>query len=306
MLIHFIHSGQAYLPELGAYSAFLQQSGHQAVLHSHPGTVPGDAEVMWWICGLVPPASARRHPGAFQVHEYASASVPPCAWLKDRIKSWRQPTPNYRIFQNAWVRRRFGFSDGVPFEYRDMGVPEAFLSRSDTPRSKRFDFAYLGDMHRLRGFAPLLQALAPAGRTLLLIGELPDDLRAALGRLPSVTMAGRVPQGDVPALLAQARYGLNLVPVRPPYDRQTSTKLLEYCAVGLPTVSTDYRWVREFERTAGARFIYLPAHATVARYAELLGPGLDEQPRAVPPMEAHAWNTLLARLHIWRRWQERA
>ena len=119
----------------------------------------------------------------------------------------------------------------------------------------------------------------------LLIGEPPVDLRKTLHTLGHVT--GRVPHGQVPTLLRRARYGLNLVPDQLPYSQQTSTKLIEYCAAGLPVVSTDYDWVRAFEARHGARFAYLPIP--------------DMAGCVVPDVSTLAWPRVLERLALWRR-----
>ena len=94
MLIHFVRNGSAYLPELDAYAAFLQDRGHQVQVHDDSTSVPTSASVVWWMCGRVPYTEAHRLRQAFHVHEYASASVPPHAWLKDQIKHWTQPRPD--------------------------------------------------------------------------------------------------------------------------------------------------------------------------------------------------------------------
>jgi glycosyltransferase involved in cell wall biosynthesis len=54
-----------------------------------------------------------------------------------------------------------------------------------------------------------------------------------------------VPQAEVPDWLLRARAGLNLMPERTPLVQQTSTKVLEYLAVGLPVLSNDYLWARQ-------------------------------------------------------------
>lgn len=285
MLIHFIHPGSAYLPELAAYGEFLAALGHGAQVHSSPASVPADAAICWWICGRVPHGAAQRLAHAFHIHEYASASVPPWAWAKDQAKRTLQPVPHYRLFQNAWVRDRLGFADGVPHEFRDMGVAQSFVISPNERAAPEFDGVYLGDMRRLRRFVPLLSMLQQSGQRTLLIGEPPADLHATLRALAHVT--GYVPHDQVPALLRRARYGLNLVPDQLPYSQQTSTKLLEYCAVGLPVVSTDYAWVRAFEARHGARFAYLPA--------------TDLAACAVPDVSALAWPRVLERLALWRR-----
>jgi len=300
MLIHYVRGGDAYLPELAAYAAYLENLGHQAQIHRDGTSVPGDAAVVWWLCGRVPHGTARRFPHAFQVHEYASASVPPWAWLKDRAKHASQPRPQYRLFQNAWVRARLGFADGVPCEFRDMGIAPAFFAAQDTPGAPEFDAVYLGDMRRLRHFIPLLQGLEQAGLRTLLIGAPPPDLRATLAPLRHATLTGRVPHDAVPGLLRRARFGLNLVPNQAPYHQQTSTKLLEYCAVGLPVVSTDYTWVRAFAQEHGARFAFLPRQADAAQYARFFATQHNPAACTVPDLRALAWPRVLERLALWR------
>ncbi|MEY4140053.1 MAG: hypothetical protein RLZZ371_2235 [Pseudomonadota bacterium] len=301
MLIHFIHTGDAYLPELQAYQSFVETAGHQPRVHRQIDTVPEDAAVLWWMCGRVGTDIALRFPKAFQIHEYASASVPPMAWLKDQIKRRRQAVPHYRVFQNAWVQQRMGFQDTVPCEFRDMGLASDFLLAPNHDIKAEFDFVYLGEMQRLLHFLPVFDGLAKAGRQVLLIGQVPPQFALHLQRYTNITSTGRVPHGQVPALLRRARYGLNLVPDQLPYTRQTSTKLLEYCAVGLPVVSTDYVWVRNFERQHGARFAYLPFHDNAAYYRALLGPRLDQQTLVVPDVRGLAWHNLLAGMRIWRQ-----
>ena len=300
MLIHYVRGGNAYLPELAAYADFLQGLGHQAQIHQDSASVPGDAAVVWWLCGRVPRHAARRFAHAFQVHEYASASVPPWAWLKDRAKRASQPQPQYRLFQNAWVRARLGFADGVPSEFRDMGIASAFFSAQGTPGSPEFDVVYLGDMRRLRHFIPLLQGLERAGLRTLLIGEPPPDLHPVLAPLQRTTLTGTVAHSAVPGLLRRARFGLNLVPNQAPYHQQTSTKLLEYCAVGLPVVTTDYPWVRAFAQAHKARFILLPRQAKDrAQYARFFATQLDHAACTVPDLRALAWPRVLERLALW-------
>ena len=113
------------------------------------------------------------------------------------------PKPDYRIFQNGWVRERMGFNDGVPHALRDMGVAPAFFDVPTHLPAQTFDLVYLGEMSRLQPFLPLLQCIHDAGRTLLLVGDVPDDLRAQLPA--SVTCTGRVPYAEGPQQLRRAR-----------------------------------------------------------------------------------------------------
>ena len=294
--IHFVRSGPAYLPEIDAYVDFITSHGHQALVHDTGATVPLNAQVVWWMCGRVPSAEARRLKSAFHIHEYASTSAPPYAWLKDFVKHWTQPKPDYRLFQNGWVRERMGFDDGVPYALRDMGVAQAFLDAPARTPPNEFDLVYLGEMNRLLPFVPLLQSIHDAGRTLLLVGDVPDALRAQLPA--SVTCTGRVPHADVPHQLRRARFGLNLVGNIEPYNQQTSTKLLEYCAVGLPVVSNDYAWVRYFAAHYQGNLHLLRDDPNSWQHS--FGEALDAYPYVVPDVRELAWPKLLGKLAIWK------
>jgi glycosyltransferase involved in cell wall biosynthesis len=308
--VHFVRGGPAYLPEIDAYVDFITSHSHQALVHDIGATVPLTAQVVWWMCGRVPSAEARRLKNAFHIHEYASTSAPPKAWLKDFIKHWTQPKPDYRFFQNGWVRERMGFDDGVPYALRDMGVAQAFFDAAapalpeasfddDAPTRippNEFDLVYLGEMNRLLPFVPLLQSIHDAGRTLLLVGDVPDALRAQLP--PSVKCTGRVTHADVPHQLRRARFGLNLVSNIEPYNQQTSTKLLEYCAVGLPVVSNDYAWVRYFAAHYQGNFHLLRDAPNSWQFS--FGEALDAYPYVVPDVRVLAWPNLLGKLAIWK------
>jgi glycosyltransferase involved in cell wall biosynthesis len=321
MLIHFVHTGPAYMPELDAYASFAAALGHSTVLHRETASIPNDAQVVWWICGRVPQREARRLKHAFHIHEYASTSAPPHAWLKDVVKHWTQPRPDYRIFQNGWVRERMAFDDNVPHTLRDMGIAQAFFDVAPVSEAKpiaslhtpsteltepdtdtlavvppnEFDLVYLGEMNRLLPFVPLLQAISQAGRSLLLVGDVPDALRQQLGS--NVTCTGRVPYAEVPHQLRRARIGLNLVGNVLPYSQQTSTKVLEYCAVGLPVVSNDYAWVRYFTTHYQGNFYVLRDDPST--WASSFGPALDAYPYVVPDVRSLSWPHVLAKMPIW-------
>jgi glycosyltransferase involved in cell wall biosynthesis len=296
MLIHFIRNGPSYLPEIDAYCAYIQSSGHQTMVHDSSHTVPESAAVVWWFCGRVPLREARRLRSTFQIHEYASASIPPYAWVKDQVKHWSQPRPDYRIFQNGWVRERMGFADGVPHALRDMGIAEHFLDAATHAPAPEFDLVYLGEMSRLLAFIPVLQAIQTEGRSLLLVGDVPAEL---LMHLPSnVTCTGRVEHAQVPRYLRRARFGLNLVPNVTPFQQQTSTKVLEYCAVGLRVVSNAYPWVRYFMAQHKANFYLLNDDAP--SLGTSFGEALDAYPYEVPDVRELAWPQVLETLPLWR------
>lgn len=301
MKIHFTHFGDAYLPELQAYSDFVRSEGHDAQIHRRLSTLPNDVKVLWHMCGHVSRELASRYPRAMHIHEYASASIPPAARIKDAVKRLYSPVPNYRIFQNSWVRSRMGFNDEVAFEYRDMGVSSHFFSACPLPKLPEFDFVYLGEMSRLRYFHKLIEALAFNRRSLLLIGNIPDDIDFLLRKFDNITKLGRVAHADVPNQLRRARFGLNLVPAVLPFSRQTSTKLIEYCAAGLPVVSTDYSWAREFEQQHNGQFAYLPRTVSVSAYSDYFEVDLKDMAFAVPDVSGLEWSNIISKMAIWQQ-----
>lgn len=291
--VHFIRGGLSYLPELQAYAEHLRSHGCESTMHDDATTVPADVQIVWWMCGRVPEGAAAKWPAAFHIHEYASASVPPFAALKDKVKRWTHPVPQHRVFQSEWVRRRMGFSDDVPFSLRDMGVPQAFLDVQPSGPPE-FDIVYLGETSRLLAFAGALHAMNEAGLKLLVVGELSDTVRA-LAKPAAVT--GRVPQREVPAQLLRARAGLNLMPDQLPFSEQTSTKVLEYLAVGLPVLGNAYPWFDRTAREHPGRIRSLDVdHPSAWRAATASLPG-HESDRS--RLQSITWASRLAGLPVW-------
>ena len=209
--------------------------------------------------------------------------------------------PHFRVFQSEWVRQRMGFGDNalgaVPYALRDMGVPDAFLT-AQTQQAPEFDLVYLGEMRRLLHFVPLLHTLGQAGLSLLLVGDVPPALEERLVTLGHIQSTGRVPQDQVPAQLLRARAGLNLMPDVLPLSEQTSTKMLEYLALGLPVVSNPYAWAQRTARVHAGRVQLLAVQASAAQWQETM--------QALPPRQndrqhlvSLGWSHQLQALPVW-------
>ena len=295
--VHFVHAGSAYLPELAAYRQEITHRGHEVHIHTDPAKVPDNADVVWWICGRVSHRHSRRLRRSLQVHEYASASVAPLAWLKDRIKQLSHPRPDHRVFQSEWLRQRMGLTDAVPYSLRDMGVPAHFLS-AQARGAADVDLVYLGEMSRLMQFVPALQAIDQAGLRLLLIGHIPPQLAAVIGRLQHVRTTGRIAQDEVPAQLLRARAGLNLVPDVLPLSAQTSTKFLEYLAVGLPVISNPSAWAQHMAAEHPDRVTLLSDTDTPSAWQHALA----RQPVTEvwrPHLQHLSWHAQLQAMPLW-------
>lgn len=298
--VHFIHSGTAYMPELTAYETHLERLGHSSQRHTTPSTVPDEAAIVWWICGRVSIQHTQRLSHSLHVHEYASASVAPLAWLKDRVKQWSHPAPDYRVFQSEWVRQRTGLTDkNTPYCLRDMGVPPDFLSHQ-TRQLPEFDLVYLGAMSRLESFLPTLTAINQSGLSLLLIGEVPSQLKNQLQLLPNIHAIGRIPQEAVPEQLNRARCGLNLMPTVLPLSEQTSTKMLEYLALGLPVISNAYGWAKHCMSQHPGRIQLIDQCDLPAAWKHALA-NSPERIAYRQHLHAYAWPEILSSMPIWQQ-----
>jgi glycosyltransferase involved in cell wall biosynthesis len=93
---------------------------------------------------------------------------------------------------------------------------------------------------------------------------------ARTGTADRVTLHGRVEIDDLPRLLADADVGL--VPSLPePYlHLSLSTKLLEYAAMGVPTIATDLQTFRHHFTDAALRYVPGDDPAALAAAAEAL------------------------------------
>ena len=100
MTILFITGDNAILPEIDAYISFFSRYPcvhTKMVFTTTRHHVQSDVE--WYFMGM----HRRRNNNAITIHEYASASVPPFASLKNRLKKALNCRPDYRLFYSEYV-----------------------------------------------------------------------------------------------------------------------------------------------------------------------------------------------------------
>jgi len=254
--IGFIHRGPAYAPELWAYRNFFEQRGFSVKILKEPNEKDlEELTIEWHFTGLDTSAKA---PGRLKIHEYVSLSVPPLSPWKNRLKKYLNAKPDARIFGNPFIQKQYGFNDKIPCFYRDAGVASFFFQQEQN-ENKEFDFVYAGSTDSTRKISRLINAFLkqlPNCR-LLIVGTPPNDLSPSIKNQPSLFFTGKIPYSGVPAFMGKARYGINFIPEVYPYRHQRPLKLLEYCAIGLPVITTSYRWVHEFEKERNAHFFKL-------------------------------------------------
>lgn len=248
--ILFLHQGKAYLPELLLYKTFFTEYAFFDCreLPEYDWT---EFDLIWQFMGV--DFRFFKVPAIPRIHEYVSLSVGRGAQWKDIVKRYLNARPSLRIFLHEGIRTQYGFQDGVPYCYRDMGVHERFFHREKT--AKQYDFVYVGHMGAERGFSKVLHFFSRhPEKSLLLIGTPDEALYSSYRRYRNLIFAGRVPYEEVPPLARQAEYALNYIPNVYPYHIQTSTKLLEYVAMDLKIVTTAYAWVNAFEKRRKMKF----------------------------------------------------
>ena len=168
--------------------------------------------------------------------------------------------------------RRLSMDRGVPPEKITVVMNSADARLFDPGRSPRRPFMAEGtlrlihhsNLQRIYGLEVAIRGLAmlPASLDwrLDVYGDGPwrrpiEQAIAATGTAPRVTLHGRVPIDDLPAMLAGSDIGL--VPSLPdPYLQYSlSTKLLEYAAMGVPAIASDLATFRHHFTDAALRFV---------------------------------------------------
>ncbi|MFN7116616.1 MAG: glycosyltransferase [Saprospiraceae bacterium] len=250
--IAFLHPGNAHLPELEIYRDYFTQHGFEVNIYTKKDTVYlAEYDIEWHLMGT---DFTPKVPGRLKIHEYISLSLPPLSKLKNYIKVSFNTTPDLRIFHNTAVKQQLNFEDKAPYLFRDAGIGAHFFN--PTPTDKKYDFVYHGSMHRSRHLDQFLTIFAERFQhyTLLVVGNPGKTLQSQFHFAKNIYFAGQVPYNMIPNVINQARYGLNYIPPIYPYYLQPSLKLLEYCALGLNIISTDYTWVNHFEQSRSGHF----------------------------------------------------
>lgn len=242
----FVRQPHVYLPEIPAYQDYLARyypsvQTFESTKLENPD--PLDFDIVWHFMGM-----DRAAKGRYVVHEYNSLSTQPFSTLKDFVKRTVNAKPHQRVFLNKTVQSAFRFKDDIPSYCRDMGVDRAFFDATPSKNTK-YDLVYAGGLNRGPIIKQFLDHFSSNVKeaTLLLVGDAPQKLQDNFKDAPNIIFHGRVPYEEIPILLSNARYGLNIMPDIFPFNIQTATKVLEYAAIGLPIITTDYQWVRRFE-----------------------------------------------------------
>lgn len=284
MIIAFIHNNKAFLPEIEAYCHFFTRYGITCEVVNKDDLGLMHRHVEWFLMGS---DLSKPRDGIYKVHEYSSGSVPPWRRCKNWSKSFFNSQPDFRLFLNEAVKKMFRFHDRIPFGYRDMGVPEAWLAASSETAEKAYDFVYIGDLSPLREPSQFLDCFSTGTlkeRSLLVLSTHYQKLKEAYAPYTNIHFAGPVAHAETAGWLRKARFGINFIPDKEPLNRQTSTKFLEYAATGLPIVTTTNTWMQQFRDTYGGRYFELSPDLSNFTWDEVSG-----FPYASPDLRPWTW-----------------
>ncbi|WGE71284.1 glycosyl transferase [Actinobacillus equuli subsp. haemolyticus] len=243
---------QAYTPEAFAYQDYLTKRNHLVQLDYEENLDPNN-DINIYFLGMRPVWKRYAPQSALEIHEYQSLSMPKYSGVKNFIKKCANTKPQGRIFLNEIVKKEFGFSDNIPYIYRDMGIDSA-LFQTPNPHPE-YDVVYAGSIIGRTGLIQSLINLS-AYYKVVVVGEVDDETYGIL-KSAGIYMTGKVNRTDLPQIYANARFGLNYTPDVYPFNIQTSTKTLEYLASGLRLISNRYYWVEEFCKKIGYEPIWL-------------------------------------------------
>lgn len=293
--IALVHPGRAILPEIDVYARYFHAKGWQMDTYTNLEFSPSKAySVTWYMMGTALPFRSK---SPVTIHEYISTSIPPFRTLKNLFKRYATPMAQGRVFADSSIAHILGYQIDANTRFRPPGVSAAFFTPRIRKEQPTFDFVYTGAMDTIRNIQqPLLQLMkgVPDCR-ILLVGDPPPQLWNTLRKYPQLTFTGKVAYRDIPELLAQAEYGLNLIPDIAPLNQQPSLKLLEYCAAGMKIITTDVPWARAFAQRRGGTFYFLSPDRPISRNA------LTYFPFKTPNVQDLCWETIMERaaLDFW-------
>ncbi len=253
MTIAFIHPHKAFLPEIDAYIDFFSTYQIKTIVARPEETGRTSADVEWHFMGT---DMTKRKTGNIKIHEYASASLPPFRKIKDFIKKQLNTRPDFRLFLNKYVSGQFNYKDTVPFGFRDMGV---YIDNRSGPESQ-YDFIYCGSVGKDMHIDKLLRCFTKndlSNQKLLVLSKDYAHYKQRYQRNTNISFKGPVDKHDVAGYIRSAKFAINYKPDFAPHNHQTSTKLLEYAACRVPVVTSDFPWMRHFQKKYGGNYFYL-------------------------------------------------
>lgn len=200
------------------------------------------------------------HPLLRPLHPLVTATTRAAAAVADRVITVHEPLRQLSIARGVPADRIdvvMNSADGRLFDPERTG-PRPFMADGE------LRLVHHSNLQRIYGLDTAIDGLARLRPDLAwrldVYGDGPwrphvEDTIARTGTAGRVTLHGRVPIDALPTLLAAADIGLVPSVPEPYLEYSLSTKLLEYAAMGVPTVATDLATFRHHFTDAALRFV---------------------------------------------------
>lgn len=258
MKINIIISEKTYNPSAYAYANYLNNNGFIAKLKSKNSLTKSDLVIRFM--GFQPfwEKSVKANS---EIHDYESLSIPPFNYVKNKAKYYLNRKPSGRIFLNNEILDHLGFNDETPHIIRDVGADKGFYDikkngKHKESKNNEFDLVYCGTIER-HGLIKYLIRLLEMNFKILLIGNIANENIKKFKYFKNIEIISKIDREAIPNLFSYCRAGLNYTPNKFPYEIQTSTKTIEYCAAGLGVVSSRSIWAKNFVKKRKAKFMWI-------------------------------------------------
>ncbi len=234
---------RAFLPEAEAYRVYFEKKGFSVSVIDGSDYDPASFDAVILFHGFHP---FWKTYSKVVIGEYHSLSTGRFNRIKDLFKRVLNTRADILIFLNENTRRRLWFSPQTNFFYRPMGF---FVQRhtSAIRTTSEYDVIYAGSIRP--GVAQRIIRLADMGLRIAVAGNTSPITHR------NIAAFGSLKTNQVYELMARCRLGLNYTPDISPLNEQDSTKVIEYCSLGLGIITNKYRWINEFEQSRGGRFL---------------------------------------------------
>lgn len=253
--VAIVKTKNCFLPEAVAYKKQidLEEDMHSDIINFNQlNSDFYDASILFY--GLRP--FWKKYPPVI-IGEYNSLSIGKFSKVKDILKRLLNIRPNHYMALNEKIVDHLHLPSSEGVTIRPMGYPEALVEKV-SEYEKKHDVVYSGTLRA--GTTEAILKLAAIGLNIAVIGDTGNH-RSLFG-IENITLYGRQPQERALEIMATARWGLNITPDIWPLNIQDCTKVIEYSALKIGTITNRYAWINQFEKDRQGRFLDIDSVST--------------------------------------------
>ncbi len=198
----------------------------------------------------------------FDSHEFTAEQILTKKYLPGFVRGTLSRI--YRKYESNCLRQMSGIIVPCTFEGKDyfaeIDRPKVLIDNRPVLTKYRESFretenredsaCYIGSITEARGAVQMVKAAGIAGRKLVLIGSMPEELREQLEAMPEcahVEYRGEMKHEEAMRTASRSKVGLALLHNEGQYAKidNLPVKLYEYMMMGLPTVISDFPYYKK-------------------------------------------------------------